>query len=149
MLQDGKFYFFECLGSTSGDRWLDGITSTQSVHLRPDVTDSYPGTRWKAVLYDRDKNIWQFVCWPGGDNTQYLNGLTKEGRVNLTNHPEATGTRWALTEIDDQHYTIECMGDGPGNKWLNGETSDGGVDLQPDPSGPHSGTMWTIFTLPT
>jgi hypothetical protein len=145
MIQSGHVYYILCLGPGEGNRWLNGETKKSEVDLAPDPTDPNSGTAWFAFQEDPTKNSWQFRCHGSLDQSQFLNGHTIEGTVNLDRNPDSSGTRWFLSDSDGQYYYIKCLGHVEGYRWLNGETRNASVNLKENHGSEYSGASWRFF----
>jgi hypothetical protein len=68
------------------------------------------------------------------EGARFLDGRTADRTVGLalnTMTPNS-GTRWAMSEVDDGVVTLRCLGLVEGDRFLDGRTMDATVGLAPD-----------------
>jgi hypothetical protein len=144
-------------GSTSSNWYLNGLTGARpaEVNLSTSVGGIYTGTRWR-LFNERVNgvNYTGFKCEGQLEGPRWLDGLTREGKVNLAPSygGNYTGTRWRVLDVTVNGNlvgsSIVCQGNAPGNRYLNGRTGTRtDVDLAPSVGGIFTGTIWKFRPL--
>jgi hypothetical protein len=159
-LTGGAIVTLTCLGRgvrnfvyLNGQTYGNGIVNmTNSLRNPP-----FSGTRWYAFTINvpNSPRYWYQFYNNGSERggPRYLNGITREGDVNLVDSP-LSGTVWAVfydRSFSPYRYYLYCVGEtGAGNsRWLNGVTRNGAVNLvtETEREVPAlSGTAWSIST---
>ncbi|MGH7391411.1 MAG: hypothetical protein ACREM3_18415 [Candidatus Rokuibacteriota bacterium] len=148
LLRAGNSVSLRCLGhGQSRTTYLDGRTRDASVGLAPELTPTFPGTRWK--VYGAGTDIVALQCQGTAPGSKWLDGRTASGTVGLAPHAREpfTGTRWQVVRLDDHDPNIvglKCLGEAKGSRWLDGRTVEAKVGLAPTTDPPFTGTRWEV-----
>ena len=97
----GDLVILECLGDDAekdGNRFLDGRTWEGTVGLAPKTRGRFTGTRWK--LHRCGKRKIQLECLGAARGPRWLNGVTGEARVQLTDDNKLSGTFWKVMKVE-------------------------------------------------
>src|SRR5215212_10201633 len=87
-----------CLGTTPGNRWLDGRTADGGVGLAPTTGGVFTGTRWKVVFTIAGSNdVIHLECLGKGvEGNRWLVGRTGDRTVGLAPQPGSQETKWRV-----------------------------------------------------
>ena len=97
----GDLVILECLGDnaeTDGNRYLGGRTGDGTVGLAPKAGRGLTGTRWK--LHDRGEGKIQLECLGAAAGPRWLDGVTGDATVRLTDDNTLSGTFWKVRKVE-------------------------------------------------
>ena len=100
-LKAGDLVILECLGdhaTIDGNRYLDGRTADGTVGLAPKTGRRFTGTMWK--VHDRGEGKIQLECLGEVEGPRWLNGVTGDATVQLTDDHKLSGTFWKVKKVE-------------------------------------------------
>jgi hypothetical protein len=84
-----------CLGTTPGNRWLDGRTADGGVGLAPTTGGVFTGTFWQASLVTGN-DITLKCLGRGVEGNRWLVGHPQDRTVGLAPQPGSQETKWRV-----------------------------------------------------
>jgi hypothetical protein len=88
-----------CLGTTPGNRWLDGRTADGGVGLAPTTGGVFTGTFWQASLV-RGNDITLKCLGRGVEGNRWLVGHPQDRTVGLAPQPGSQETKWRVSILN-------------------------------------------------
>jgi len=152
-LKDGDRVLIECLGTTPGSRWLDGITDQSRVALQDNTELPFTGTVWMVHRPDVSGDVVTLETLGASVDlpppARFLDGRTRDPSVGLAPNtgPDFSGTSWRLHQLAPGEIGFENQGEFDGPRWLDGITAAAAVSLAPSTGGIFTGTHWRIHRL--
>jgi hypothetical protein len=77
---------------------LDGRTRDGTVGLAPKTGGGFTGTEWK--VHDCGKGKIQLECLGDVEGPRWLNGVTGDATVQLTDDNKLSGTFWKVKKVE-------------------------------------------------
>jgi hypothetical protein len=90
-----------CLGTTPGNRWLDGRTADGGVGLAPTTGGVFTGTRWEVTFTTAPSNDEIHLrCLGTTPGNRWLVGRTGDRTVGLAPQPGSQDTKWRVSILN-------------------------------------------------